>query len=118
MYVALDKFIHLDHAKQWKIWEDRIALIEAAAKKVIGITTVVSVPPIANRTPTLTISWDIEKVKVTKDEFQERLRKGDPSIEVMGGKDNSIVITSWNLQQGQEKLVAKRLKEELAKASA
>ena len=117
MYVALEKFINLDHDKQWKIWEDRVAIMEGAAKKVNGVTTSVFVPPVANRTPTLVISWDINKVKVSKEEFQERLRKGEPSIEVMGGKDNSINITSWNLQPGQEKIVAKRLKEELGNAS-
>ena len=117
MFVALEKFINLDHAKQWKIWEDRIATIENAAKKFNGVTTVVTVPPVANRTPTLNIAWDNSKVKVTKEEFMDRLRKGNPSIEVMGGKDNSITITSWNLQPGQEKLVASRIKEELGKAS-
>ena len=117
MYVALDKFINLDHAKQWKIWEDRILLIESAAKKINGVTTNAYVPPVANRTPTLTISWDTSKIKVTREEFQERLRKGEPSIEVMAGKENSIAITSWNLQPGEEKIVARRLKEELGKAS-
>ena len=117
LYVALEKFINLDHDKQWKIWEDRIATIENAAKKFNGVTTVVTIPPVANRTPTLNIAWDNGKVKVTKEEFMDRLRKGNPSIEVMGGKDNSITITSWNLQPGQEKLVASRIKEELGKAS-
>lgn len=116
MYVALEKFINLDHAKQWKIWEERIAMIENAAKKVNGVTTIVTVPPVANRTPTLNISWDIAKVKITNEDFMDRLRKGNPSIEVMGGKDNSINITSWNLQPGQEKMVASRVKEELIKA--
>lgn len=117
MYVALEKFFNLDHDKQWKIWEDRIATIENAAKKFTGVTTVVTVPPVANITPTLNIAWDNSKVKVTKEEFMERLRKGNPSVEVMGGKDNSITITSWNLQPGQEKMVASRIKEELGKAS-
>jgi seryl-tRNA(Sec) selenium transferase len=117
MYVALEKFIHLDHAKQWKIWEDRIAIMESAARKVDGVTTTIFVPPVANITPTLIISWDINKVKISKEEFQERLRRGEPSIEVMGGRDNSITITSWNMQPGQEKIVAKRLKEELGKAA-
>jgi seryl-tRNA(Sec) selenium transferase len=117
MYVALEKFINLDHAKQWKIWEDRIAVMESAAKKIAGVSTSVIVPPVANVTPTLIISWDKSKVKVSRDEFQERLRKGDPSVEVMGGKDDTLVITSWNLQPGQEKLVASRLQEELTRAS-
>jgi L-seryl-tRNA(Ser) seleniumtransferase len=118
MYVAIEKFVNMDHDKQWKIWEDRVAVIENAAKKVNGVITVVSVPPVANRTPTLNIAWDINKVKVTRDEFQNRLRNNDTSIEVIGGKDNSIVITTWMLKAGQEKIVAKRIQEELTKASA
>jgi uncharacterized pyridoxal phosphate-dependent enzyme len=117
MYVALERFINMDHAKQWKIWEDRISIMENAAKQVGGVTTSVTVPPVANITPTLNISWDINKVKISRDAFQERLRKGEPSIEVFGGKGNSIVITSWNLQPGQEKIVARRLKEEFSKAA-
>jgi len=118
MYVALDKFINRDHQKEWKIWEDRISVMENAVKKINGITAVVAVPPVANITPTLTISWDIEKVKVTRNDFQERLRKGNPSIEMIGGKDNSVVITAWMMQPGEEKIVATRLAEELTRALA
>lgn len=118
MYVALEKFINLDHAKLWKTWEDRIAVMENGAKKVSGVTTSVIVPPVANRTPTLIISWDINKIKVKRDDFIRKLREGNPSVTVMGGKDEAITITSWNLQPGQEKIVAARLFEEFSKASA
>jgi len=117
MYAAIDRYVNLDHKKEWKIWEDRVALIENAAKKVNGVTTTVSVPPIANHTPTLTISWDINKIKVTREEFQNRLRKGNPSVEVVAGKDNSINITVFMLEPKQEKIVAARIYEELSKAS-
>lgn len=117
MYVALEKFINLDHKKLWKSWEDRITTIENAAKKVSGVTTKVSVPPVANSTPTLNISWDMAKVKTSRNEIQERLRKGNPSIEMMGGGDNSLTITAWNLKPGEEKIVATRLFEELSKVS-
>ena len=42
---------------------------------------------------------------------------GNPSIEVRGGNDNSIVITAFMWQTGQEKIVANRIREELVKAS-
>jgi L-seryl-tRNA(Ser) seleniumtransferase len=42
---------------------------------------------------------------------------GNPSIEVRGGNDNSIVITVFMLKPGQEKIVASRIQEELTKAS-
>ncbi|HAM10674.1 MAG: selenocysteine synthase [Bacteroidetes bacterium GWE2_41_25] len=117
MYVALEKFINRDHEKQWKIWEDRIAVMENAVKTINGVTTTVTVPPVANITPTLTISWDIEKVKISCNDFRANLRKGDPSIEMMGGKDN-LVITSWMMRPGEEKIVAAKLAEELKKASS
>ena len=117
MYVALERYINKDHEKEWKIWEERISLIETAARKVNGVTAEVTIPPIANHTPTLNLAWDISKVKVTKDEFQQRLRMGNPSIEVRGGNDNSIVITVFMLKPGQEKIVARRIQEELTKAS-
>lgn len=117
MYVALEKFINLDHAKLWKTWEDRIAVMENSVKKIPGVTTSVIVPPVANRTPTLIISWDKGRVKAGREELISRLRDGSPSVTVMGGKDESITITSWNLLSGQEKLVAARLSEEFTKAS-
>jgi L-seryl-tRNA(Ser) seleniumtransferase len=115
MYVALDHFINMDHQKLWKSWEDRINYIEKAVNKIKGIKTRVSVPPVANRTPTLTILWDNNQVKISRDAFQERLRQGSPSIEVFGGKENSIVITAWNLQPEQEKIVARRIAEEFSR---
>ncbi len=117
MYIALEKFVNIDHKKEWKMWEDQVALIENAAKKIDGVTTHITIPPVANVTPTLTISWDNNKVKLTKDELLEKLRNGDPSIAVMGSGENSINITVWMLKPGQEKVVAKRVQEELNNAS-
>ncbi len=115
MWVALEKFISIDHVKEMKMWEDQIAIIENAVKKVKGVTTSVSVPPIANRTPTLNFTWDKNIIKMTREEFQDKLRKGDPSIEVIGGKEDSVNITPWMLKPGQEKIVATRVNEVLSK---
>jgi L-seryl-tRNA(Ser) seleniumtransferase len=115
MYVALEKFVSIDHEKEFKMWESQISVIESAAKKVKGVTTSVTVPPVANHTPTLNFSWDKNIIKMTRDEFQDKLRKGDPSIEVIGGKEDSINITAWMLKPGQEKIVASRIQEVLSK---
>jgi L-seryl-tRNA(Ser) seleniumtransferase len=118
MYVALDSYIKRDHNKEWKIWEERIAVINDAIKNLGGVTTEISVPPVANHTPSLEISWDNSKVKITRDAFAEKLRKGAPSIEVVSWeKDNSIRLTVFMLKPGQEKIVAARIKEELLLAS-
>ena len=115
MYVALEHYLQYDHQKEWKEWEQRIGLMENAAKSVNGISTNVTVPKLGNITPTLEISWN-DKIKLTSKDLQERLRKGNPSIEVVGGKENSISITAWVMKPGDEKIVARRLKEELSAA--
>lgn len=118
MYVALEKYIKTDHDKEWKMWEDKIAFVEASVKKVNGVTTEITVPPINNHTPNLHITWEPTKILLTSSELQEKLRKGDPSVEVMGGSGNDISISVFLLKPGQEKILAKRISEELVKASA
>lgn len=117
MYVALDKFVNTDQSKQWKIWEERAALIAGAATSVKGVTVVTTAPPLGNHTPTLRITWDAAAVKISPKELQEALRMGNPSIETVGDA-SGIGMTTWMLKPGQEKIVAARLKEELMKASA
>ncbi len=118
MYVALEKYINHDHDKEWKEWEGNLAHIEEAVKKVPGITTEVHVPLLGNHVPTLRITWDNAKVRLTDKELREALRSSNPSIEVGGGTANTINVTVFMLKAGQEKIVATRLKEEFTKATA
>jgi L-seryl-tRNA(Ser) seleniumtransferase len=119
MYVALDNYIKRDHAKEWKMWEDKVAVINNAVKSVAGVTTEVFVPLVDNHNPSLKIMWDPAKVKITKEKLAENLRMGSPSIEIISWEtDNMIRITVFMLQDGEEKHVARRIKEELQKASA
>jgi L-seryl-tRNA(Ser) seleniumtransferase len=114
MYVALEHFMAADHEKEFKNWEKQIAVIESAVKPVSGVTTRIFVPPLGNITPTLEVSWDTAVIKMSTKDLQEKLRNGDPSIEVMGKGDNAITITVWVMKPGQEKIVAKKLKEALS----
>ena len=116
MYVALDNFVKMDHKKEWKIWEDRAALIANAAKSVKGVNVETFAPELGNHTPTLRISWDAAKVNLPVKMLQDNLRNGNPSIEIMPGENNTLTITTWMLKAGEEKIVAARLKEELSKA--
>ena len=77
------------------------------------------IPPVANHLPSLSITWDPQKVKLTRDQMGEKLRKGTPSIEVIAWEtENNIRLTVFMLKPGQEKIVAQRIKEELVQASA
>ena len=117
MYVALERYISQDHDKEWKDWENRVSLIAKTAETVDGVKTKSYVPPIADHSPTLDISWN-EKIKLSGDEMLDKLRKGNPSIEAYGGGQNSITVSPWMMKPEQVKIVALRIKEELLKASA
>ena len=71
---------------------------------------------IANHVPSIRLKWDTKKVKITPDEMRDALRKGHPSIETVGGSE-SIDITTWQMIPGEERIVAKRVKEILQQAS-
>lgn len=122
MYVALEHHIKMDHEKEWKMWEDRMAVITNRIKGIDGLKMEVFVPDIANHTPTLYLGWDTNKIKMTGRQLKERLWKGNPGIEVMGGgtmgiKRDGIELSVWQLKPGQEKVVGNRIVEEFQKLS-
>jgi L-seryl-tRNA(Ser) seleniumtransferase len=51
MYVALEHYLAYDHDKEWKTWEERIAVIDNAVKTIDGVTTKIDVPKLGNVTP-------------------------------------------------------------------
>lgn len=115
MLVAVELFLNKDHQAEWKMWENQIKMIHDAAVSVPGVKGEIHVPEIANHVPALKISWN-DKVKATPNEIRDALRNGHPSIETMGGKE-TIDITTWMMTPGEERIVAKRLKELLQQAS-
>lgn len=118
MYVALEHYLRYDHDKEWKEWEARVATIQNAVKSIAGIATEIKVPALGNVTPTLHITWNNSTVQLTSKQLQEKLRTGNPSIEIVNNGDTHISITTWVMKAGEEKIVAKRLKEEFTKAAS
>jgi uncharacterized pyridoxal phosphate-dependent enzyme len=116
MLVALEVFLVKDHQAEWTMWENQIKMIHDAAVSVPGVKGEIHVPAIANHVPALRIKWNTAKVKTSPSEIREALRNGHPSIEIMGGEE-TIDITTWMMIPGEERIVAKRLKELLQTAS-
>jgi len=112
MLVAVEEFVKIDHDAEALFFLKRIERIKAAADSVAGVKTTITTPPLGNVTPTLGITFDYNVIKKTGEAIRLELRNGNPSIETVGGKDN-IGITAWMLQEGEDKIVAARLKEVL-----
>jgi L-seryl-tRNA(Ser) seleniumtransferase len=120
LLAAVERFVSLDHAAEWKEFERRLAVIESAVTKVATVDCERIVPPIANHVPHLQIAWDEQRVKVTREKVTKELAAGDPSIRigrVAGTGDKGILISVLTLQNGEERIVAARLAEILKKAA-
>jgi len=113
MYVALEHYLQRDHQKDWELWEGQINHISDAATSVDGVETEKHVPEIANHVPSLRIKWDQEKLGIKPSGARENLRMGHPSIQTVGN-DEYIGITTWMMREGEEYIVARRLKEILS----
>ncbi|MDN5214485.1 aminotransferase class V-fold PLP-dependent enzyme [Fulvivirgaceae bacterium BMA12] len=116
MLMAVENYLTRDHESDWKLWESQIKLIADAAATVDGVETEIHVPDIANHVPSLRIRWDNKKVKMTPNEARQALRNGHPSIETVGG-DESIDITTWMMNPGEERIVASSIQKILSKKS-
>jgi hypothetical protein len=117
MMVALEIYLTKDHKKEWKLWEGQIQMIHDAAASVDGVSPEIHVPEIANHVPSLNITWDQSKIKATGEDIRKLLREGHPSIQTVGGKE-SLGITTWMMQPGQERIVSRRIREVFEEASA
>ena len=116
MMIALESYLERDHEADWKLWDGQVKLIAEKVGAIDGVEAEIHIPPIANHVPSLRFRWDQDKVKTTPDEVREALRKGHPSIETVGGRE-SVDITTWMMNPGEERIVASRLHEILQSAA-
>ncbi|MBI1356744.1 MAG: selenocysteine synthase [Acidobacteria bacterium] len=114
MLAAVERFVKLDHEAEWKMWEKRCDVVAKEVKKAKTVQTKVFVPEIANAVPHLEVTWDEAKVGRTREQVVEGLRKGSPNIELRpGGGKGLVVVAVSMMQDGDEDVVARRLREEL-----
>jgi uncharacterized pyridoxal phosphate-dependent enzyme len=114
MLVALESYLKLDHAAEWKEWEGRCRRIADELKAFEDVRTEVFVPEIANAVPHLRVGWDYKKRNLNPSAMARKLRDGEPSIEVSPGSRQQLVIGVWMMEPGDDAIVGKRLREVLA----
>jgi uncharacterized pyridoxal phosphate-dependent enzyme len=115
LYMALEDYMNRDHDKEWKMWEDQCAMMADIVNTVKGVKTRVVIPPVANHTPTLNISWDPAIIPIPTADMQLKLRNGNPSIEINPSGRNGIEVAPWMMMPHEVKILANRVKEELSK---
>ncbi|HEY2931355.1 MAG TPA: aminotransferase class V-fold PLP-dependent enzyme [Acidobacteriota bacterium] len=114
LYKALQLYLRRDQKAQWEDWERRVSVIDRELGRVAGLKTERFVPVIANGSPHLRVQWNPQQLPLTARQVVERLRSGEPRIELRPGSEegkNMVEVSVWMLHPGEEKIVARRIRE-------
>ena len=118
MVKALELFLKEDHDALAREWQDRLERISRELTRVPGVSTSFFVPDIANHVPHMQITWD-SRVSAEPKQISKALRSSKPAI-VIGGEEGrpGLIICSFMLQSGEDKIVAEQLARALREHSA
>jgi len=114
MLAAIELYLANDHAAEQREFEARADAIRSGVATVSGIKAEIFVPEVANHVPHVRISWDAAAKGLTPADAVNALRAGEPSIGCRSEGD-ALVIGVWMMRPGEEKIVARRLREVLEK---
>ena len=116
MLMAVEMWVKRDHDAEWKRWTEGLEHIAGRVAAIDGITTSMVQPAgLSNRTPSLRVMWQRERLGVTGEELARTLFSTEPRIALFpagGAGDPSLTgvsITPYMLSPGEEKIVADRL---------
>lgn len=112
LLAAVEAYVRRDHEADLKLWNGFMHSIARDLQGVRGVTTEVFVPPYpgAHPVPHLRIQWDLEIIPLTYAECAQRLREGEPSIEVNANL-NDLTLVSYLLNPGEELILGWRLRQ-------
>jgi L-seryl-tRNA(Ser) seleniumtransferase len=130
---AVETWLKIDSKKLYSEWNGRVERIAKLVETVPGVKTEIYVPDDGNRYPTLKVSWDQRAWGFRVSDCVQKLREGDPVIEVLGADNPSLVpavregvpkpdkkenkepdrieLISMTIQPGEEIIVGQRLRE-------
>jgi L-seryl-tRNA(Ser) seleniumtransferase len=129
MVAAVDWFLGQDDAAMEAEFRKRAERIAEQVRKVPTVETTVFIPTIANHVPHLLITYDPARVRTTGLEVLQKMRAGEPRIELnpgtggapasagLPGGENTIIVGVWMLQSGEDLIVGRRLREVLQDAT-
>ena len=115
MLMAVEMWMKRDHKAEWDLWMQRLDHIAKRVSSIDGVTTSVREPRgLSNRTPSLSINWDANKLGIDGREVAQHLFTTEPRIAVPTGRggrgsETSISVVPYQMAQGDEKIVAERI---------
>jgi L-seryl-tRNA(Ser) seleniumtransferase len=111
LLAAVERYLKVDHAAEYRELESRVESIRGALKGVSGIQANRHVPVIANEVPHVMVDWDEAAKGLTSQQAVEKLQAGDPPIHVQRPGKGQLLISVWMMRGDEHKIVGHRLRE-------
>jgi uncharacterized pyridoxal phosphate-dependent enzyme len=125
MLMAVEMWVKRDHDAEWKRWTGWLDHINQRVSTIAGVTTSVNQPNgLSNRTPSLRILWDRQKLGISGEAVARLLFEGDPRITLDAARgagqaaQTGVSVTPYMMAPGDERIVADRLVAVLSKPAA
>jgi len=124
MVAAVDWILEQTDEKLQKEYTDRINVVLRHLKGIPTLESTISMPPLADHSPTVHITYDASVVGVRAADVRTKLRALNPCIELGGaggggrpGTPNAnrdqISLSTWTLQPGEDEIVGRELRKAL-----
>ncbi len=118
MLAAVEMWVKRDHKAEWAQWESWLNSIAASVKRVDGVSAEINQPSadLSNRSPELVVRWDGARLGITGQELSKIALDTEPRVALAwAGGDRSgnmasyVAVVPYQMQPGDEKVVADRL---------
>jgi len=116
MLTAVEMWVRRDHDAEWKQWMAWLDHISRRLTKIDGVTTTVTQPDgLSNRTPSLRVWWDPQRLGLSGETIVRTLVETEPRIALAAGRrpgpplEMGVSVTPYMMSPGDETIVAERL---------
>jgi L-seryl-tRNA(Ser) seleniumtransferase len=112
LLAAVKWYLSLDHEELMNTYERQVQFCIDEFSQIPHVTARRNFPSEAGQPmPRAEIIFDEEKLGITRNEIMRQLKEGEPSIEISGAGANGVFINPQTLNEGEECIIAERLKE-------
>jgi L-seryl-tRNA(Ser) seleniumtransferase len=125
MLMAVEMWVKRDHDAEWKKWTGWLDHIAQRVSTIDGVTTSVVQPNgLSNRTPSLRVLWDRQKIALTGEAASRALLAGEPRIVMDPARGQGqppptgVSVTPYMMAAGDERIIADKLHALLSKPPA
>ena len=115
MLAAVERYVKVDHQSEWNSWKSQIEYMKGVLDKIPGVETGYVPGWVTNHVPRLWVKWDEKAWNFSREDCFKALQEGDPAV-VPLRTPLGVTLVPWMMAPGQERIVARRMKEVLEAA--